>query len=183
MERIWIAFALTTFVAGCHDAGEASAPVAATSLRLRAGRTAYTGAPPVIAHPPLSGSCTTCHTETGSIVPTLGAAPANPHLKTPGMSCQSRCRQCHIFSNSDDLFVENSFTGLRLNGQTVARAHQHAPPTIPHQHFMREDCLACHTGPAVRPETRCDHPERVRCQQCHVTRLETRTAQLVSQQQ
>ena len=33
---------------------------------------------------------------------------------------------------------------------------------------MRENCLACHTGPAVRQEIATTHPERSRCRQCHV---------------
>ncbi len=46
--------------------------------------------------------------------------------------------------------------------------HYLAPPVIPHQLLMRENCAACHTGPAAREEIRCTHPERVRCAQCHV---------------
>jgi hypothetical protein len=33
---------------------------------------------------------------------------------------------------------------------------------------MRENCAACHTGPAAREEIRTTHPERIRCRQCHV---------------
>jgi cytochrome c-type protein NapB len=33
---------------------------------------------------------------------------------------------------------------------------------------MRENCAACHTGPAAREEIRTSHPERTRCRQCHV---------------
>ena len=40
--------------------------------------------------------------------------------------------------------------------------------TIPHPLQLRENCLACHGGPAARAELRTTHPERVRCRQCHV---------------
>jgi cytochrome c-type protein NapB len=33
---------------------------------------------------------------------------------------------------------------------------------------MRENCAACHAGPAAREEIRTSHPERTRCRQCHV---------------
>ena len=46
-----------------------------------------------------------------------------------------------------------------------------APPVMPHSAFMRENCLACHSGPAAREEIRTPHPERPRCGQCHVQQV------------
>ena len=57
-------------------------------------------------------------------------------------------------------FLQDLRHGLRL--------HDRAPPTIPHKTFMRENCVACHAGPAAREEIRTSHPERRRCRQCHV---------------
>ena len=54
------------------------------------------------------------------------------------------------------------------------RATAGAPPRIPHRLLMRENCVACHDGPAAREEIRTDHPERDRCRQCHVP-VETRS--------
>lgn len=139
-----------------------------TGWAIRAQRVAYAGAPPVIPHTPFSAACTTCHTATGSVVPPRGLAPANPHLNTPGLSDKSRCRQCHVFSHTTETFVDSDFVGLRPSTPHGDKAHALAPPTIPHRMFMHENCLACHGGPAARPEIRCTHPERIRCVQCHV---------------
>ena len=69
---------------------------------------------------------------------------------------------------SDDVFRENSFAGLPQDLRRGERAHEHAPPVMPHAVFMRENCAACHTGEAARAEIRCSHPERLQCVQCHV---------------
>ena len=163
-----LALALLSSVAGCGGPPASDANSAAATYAERRQRSAYSGSPPVIPHPPLSGKCVNCHTATGTVLPGLGAAPANPHTQTRGMSAHSRCRQCHVFSNSDALFVESDFEPLKQASWKGARAAALAPPTVPHPLFMREDCAACHTGPAARPEIRCTHPERVRCRQCHV---------------
>ena len=139
-----------------------------TSHIVRATRRQYVGAPPVVPHPPLSGDCVTCHTPEGSHKPPLGFAPANPHSSTPGMSQDARCRQCHVFRMTDTLFVESELVPSALTRTTGARAYATAPPVIPHSLMMRDNCLACHAGPAARPEIRCSHPERTRCVQCHM---------------
>jgi hypothetical protein len=82
----------------CCDSSPAPKPVVAAASKVRAARRAYDGAPPVIPHPPLSGTCTTCHGSAAVEVPGVGLAPPNPHLKTPGLSEKSRCRQCHVFT-------------------------------------------------------------------------------------
>lgn len=154
-------------VIGCSKADTQTASKPA-SWKTRAARRLYDGAPPVIAHPPQSGKCTACHTPDGSERPPLGIAPANPHTKTAGMSDESRCRQCHVFSKTNSSFVANDFEGFKPSSPHGPRLNSKAPPTIPHKAFMREDCNACHTGLAARPEIRCSHATRARCVQCHV---------------
>lgn len=147
-----------------RDPGRAGAP---DRFQVRAARRAYDGAPPVIPHPPLGGSCTNCHAEAARELPGLGVAPPNPHRHTPGLSAASRCEQCHVFRRSDDLFALSSFHGLAQSPRRGERLSAHAPPVLPHGVFMREDCNACHAGPSARAELRCSHPERGRCLQCH----------------
>lgn len=158
---------LALIVAGCGDAAShnESAPA---SLAIRAERRAFAGAPPVIPHAPQSTDCTKCHTATGMEVPRLRFAPANPHGQTTGLSDSARCKQCHVFRQTDAVFAASTFVPLVTVGLRGERAHAAAPPTMPHRAFMRENCLACHDGPSARPEIRCSHPERSRCQQCHV---------------
>jgi cytochrome c-type protein NapB len=46
------------------------------------------------------------------------------------------------------------------------------PPPIPHGLQMRENCLACHAGPAAVAEIRTPHPTLVNCRQCHALSTE-----------
>jgi cytochrome c-type protein NapB len=142
-----------------------------TNAMLRAGRRAYDGAPPVIPHPSFNMSCIGCHTDQGIFVPEVGFAPATPHLETPGLSRTSNCRQCHVFRETEVVLVDSDFQGRTQDLRRGPRMYPHAPPVIPHSIFMREACAACHSGPAVREELRCSHPERLRCAQCHVPSL------------
>ncbi len=146
--------------------GEAGA--VKSSAAVRAERRADDGAPPVMAHEVLGIDCVECHDREGMEVADLGFAPPSPHEATAGMSAISRCRQCHVPAVTNGVFAANSFQGLRQDLRRGARLNELAPPTIPHKTFMRENCLACHSGPAAREEIRTDHPERVRCRQCHV---------------
>lgn len=139
----------------------------------RAERRSFDGAPPVIPHEPFSAGCVSCHNSEGVAVPDVGFSPPSPHEETAGMSAISRCRQCHVFRQSDTLFVENTFVGLRQDLRTGRRLNLLAPPVIPHQVLMRENCAACHAGPAAREEILTSHPDRVRCRQCHLEQLTT----------
>jgi len=143
---------------------------------VRAERRAYDGAPPVIPHEAQGIECTACHNERGMDVPDLGFAPPMPHEFTDGMSAISRCEQCHVFHASDAVFVANSFNGLRQDLRRGDRLNPLAPPTRPHKTFMRENCSACHDGPAAREEIRTPHPDRIRCAQCHVAVTTTAAA-------
>lgn len=138
----------------------------------RAARRAYDGAPPVAPHQLFGAACGSCHTQEGMAVEGVGFAPASPHAATAGMSAVSRCQQCHVLQRSDTIWRESTFSGLRQDLRHGRRLHPLAPPVMPHDVFMRENCVACHSGPAAREEIRTSHPERTRCQQCH---LEQRT--------
>lgn len=152
-------------VAGCGDAPPASVKSAAS---VRAARRAYDGAPPTIPHAPMGAECTSCHNDRGMAVAGLGFAPPTPHALTPGLSMTSRCEQCHVYKRSDALFVQSEFVPLAQVLRPGTRLYPGAPPVMPHAMNMRENCQACHSGPAAREEIRCTHPERARCGQCHV---------------
>ena len=136
-----------------------------------AGR-AFDGAPPVIPHDAFGAACESCHSPDGPKVPELGYAPRSPHGDTAGMQF-SRCQQCHVFQNTEGVWRSTTFAGLPQPSAPAYRAHPLAPPAIPHPVFMREDCLACHDGPAARDAIRTSHPERTRCRQCHVEQTTT----------
>lgn len=153
----------------CGDAGETPADAGKASATVRATRRAYDGAPPVIPHDSYDADCLTCHGGEGVSLPE-GYAPPMPHDATSGLSDSARCTQCHLWKKTDDLFVDSSFTGMAQDLRRGKRLHVLAPPVIPHRVFMRENCMACHTGPAAREEVRCSHPERTNCSQCHVER-------------
>ena len=139
-----------------------------TAAAERAERRLFDGAPPVVPHEDFAIECVECHDMQGMDVTDVGFAPPSPHEETRGMSAISRCVQCHVYSGEARPMVANSFVGLRQDLRLGARLNDIAPPTIPHKTFMRENCVACHSGPAAREEVRTDHPERARCRQCHV---------------
>jgi len=150
--------------AACSEA----LPGGKSSAAVRAERRLYDGAPPVAPHRDFGMTCTECHNERGIEVPEVGYAPPSPHEITAGMSSMSRCRQCHVFRLTDSVFVASDFVGLRQDLRAGGRLHPLAPPTMPHKAFMRENCLACHSGLAAREEIRTPHPQRTRCRQCHL---------------
>lgn len=142
--------------------------MAKTPAVVRAERRLYDGAPPVIPHQPLGAACIACHDGDGLAVPDLGYAPPMPHAATAGMSTLSHCQQCHVFQRTGERFRDNSFAGLRQDLRRGRRLYGGAPPVMPHPVFMRENCTACHAGPAAREEIRTSHPERRNCRQCHL---------------
>ena len=97
-----------------------------------------------------------------------GAPPVIPHK-----DFSVQCMNCHVFQNTDDVFVASTFEGMQQDLRHGDRLHPLAPPVMPHRVFMRENCRACHSGPAAREEIRCSHPERPRCLQCHLPRMTT----------
>ncbi len=160
-----VVFLLLFFVMGCGSQQPQSATPALTATAVRAARRAFDGSPPVVPHKPLGAACITCHTETGKPIPDMAFAPANPHGNASNFE---NCRQCHLFQQSEDLFVSNTFEGLPVSIRHGDRLFATSPPTIPHSLLMRDNCLACHSGPSARPEIRCSHPDRQNCKQCHV---------------
>ena len=118
-------------------------------------------------------ACVQCHNQRGLEVPDVGFAPPSPHEFTEGMSATSRCVQCHVFQETTEVWVANSFVGIRQDLRQGRRLNSISPPVMPHKLLMRENCAACHTGTAAREEIRTSHPERARCVQCHVPQVTT----------
>jgi len=171
---IGLAVALLFSAAACSSEHGAPGIVRKSPASKRARRRAYDGAPPVIPHENFGMDCKACHNEFGLEVKDVGFAPPSPHEQTAGLSALSNCRQCHVFRNETALFRDNAFRGLRQDLRRGKRLNPLAPPVRPHGAFMRENCQACHCGPAAREAIRCPHPERARCTQCHVDQKTTR---------
>ena len=163
--------------AGCTDTGKVPVPdregAVKSTASVRAQRRAYDGAPPTVPHESFGAACTSCHDERGQAVRDVGFAPASPHDNTSKAGGTARCRQCHVFRTTDDLFVNSEYEGLPQDLVAGDRATAGAPPRIPHRVLMRENCGACHDGPGAREEIRTTHPERRRCRQCHVPITDT----------
>lgn len=181
MRAVVLGLLLAALLGGCSspEPGEHTSvevperPGATKTTALeRAERRLFDGAPPTIPHGPLGAACISCHNEEGMAVDGLGFSPPSPHLATVGMSAISHCQQCHVHT-PDDLppWRGTSFAGLRQDLRRGQRLHALAPPVVPHAVFMRENCQACHAGPAAREEIRTTHPERFHCQQCHLEQV------------
>ena len=168
----WIPAALLLAV-GCGGSGDTT-PVpdregaVKSTAHVRADRRAYDGAPPTIPHENFATKCAACHDARGTAVDGVGFAPASPHAGTVRAAGTERCGQCHVFIQGESLFVASEYVGLAQDLTAGDRATDGAPPRIPHRTLMRENCVACHDGPAAREEIRTSHPERARCRQCHV---------------
>jgi cytochrome c-type protein NapB len=136
-------------------------------------RRAFPGAPPAIPHPLLEDKsmggqgCLGCHKDGGYVPPLKAYAPVSPH---PQME---NCRACHVAAEKDaTTFRASDFHKIQapaIDGQQLPGG----PPPIPHSLQMRENCLACHAGPAAPSEIRTAHPERGNCRQCHVPNEDT----------
>ena len=143
-----------------------SAADKAATLLLRASRRAYAGAPPTIPHPVDANNSTNCLVCHGNGIQVDG------HI-APKISHQTftNCTQCHAQAGTPGMGpefpVSNSFGGLESPTQGK-RAWPGAPPTMPHQMWMREDCTSCH-GVMGRPGIRTTHPWRMNCVQCHAS--------------
>ena len=138
-------------------------------------RRAYPGAPPVIPHHVEDGrgrrqglprlSRATAAGRRGS----SAYAPVVPHPEL------TSCRQCHVPRAATDTFRATTWQTV-APPRSIARRMPGSPPPIPHGLQMRENCLACHAGPAAVVEIRTTHPERVNCRQCHALDAEPATA-------
>lgn len=144
-------------------------PAAAEPNKLSGNRTlavfhsrrAFPGAPPVIPHDLVGGSCLGCHKDGGYTPQFKAYTPVTPHPQ------YANCQQCHVEQTKSPLFVSTQFQRTappEIDNQYLPGA----PPPIPHTLQLRENCNACHAGPAAVKEIRTPHPERQNCRQCHV---------------
>ncbi len=127
----------------------------------------YPGSPPRIPHDvaqSFSGDtseCLACHERGGYNVERNDYVPVTPHPEN------ENCYQCHVPKRTEELFVESNWQSI--SPPVLGRSQMGgSPPPIPHSLQLREDCIACHTGPAAVAEIRVEHGSRGNCRQCHV---------------
>ncbi len=121
-------------------------------------RRLYFGAPPAAPHGlgPDMSECLACHGEADT------GAPLSPHPE------RLLCQQCHVPAAEEvPLFRSNRVVGLDPPGR-IPPVQPNGPPTIPHPVLLRENCLACHAPGARENVIATPHPDRLRCQQCHL---------------
>ncbi len=132
----------------------------------------YPGSPPQIPHevaPSFSGEepeCLSCHANGGYSQEFGKFIPVTPHPE------QVLCYQCHAKPQTEKLFVESKWQSIatpRLGRSFLSSS----PPPIPHSLQLRENCIACHTGPGAVAEIRVAHADRGNCRQCHVPDVQT----------
>jgi len=135
-------------------------------------RRQYPGSPPIIPHPvdlTFSGNetdCLSCHAKGGYSAEFGKFTPVTPHPDN------ALCYQCHVQETTDELFVGSDWQSIdppRLGRSALAGS----PPMIPHVLQMRENCIACHSGPGAVAEIRVSHADRGNCRQCHVPAPQT----------
>ncbi len=141
--------------------GEAQKKSVATKKPAERPRRLYFGAPPAAPHE-IGGDfsqCLACHGEQG------GAGPVTPH------PTRVLCQQCHVAAPEQATkFRGSRFVGLTRPGR-APRIQPKGPPLIPHAVLLRENCLACHALGAREDVLATTHPERLRCQQCHIPQI------------
>jgi len=138
---------------------------AVVGTRITADRSFF-GAPPPMPHTFVLSErnadyCLQCHAKENRVAKRHQAIAPVPHQEF------SQCMQCHVrvVDPKLPLFRANEFVGLDYPGKGL-RAHDYAPPTVPHKTFMRENCLSCH-GPTGNFAIKSPHPIRSQCRQCH----------------
>lgn len=133
----------------------------------RAARRSFTGAPPTIPHLVYrkdNKECLHCHLEVRKTP--FGISNITPHPEF------QNCQQCHVGAQilNKDLVVPevaNTFEGWV--GETKGyRAHEFAPPTVPHGLLLRTNCNSCHSPDRLDNQLRGPHSRRSNCRQCHV---------------
>jgi len=132
----------------------------------------YPGSPPRIPHkvnPAFGGDetdCLSCHGRGGFSAEFGKFAPVTPHPEN------SLCYQCHAQVTTTELFVESEWRSIdppKLGLSFLGGS----PPPVPHSLQLRENCIACHTGPAAVAEIKVEHAARGDCRQCHATVVQT----------
>lgn len=146
---------------------EAAATQKEKDRKQRADLRAFYTAPPVIPHSPSllrNNDCLICHREIREIGDRTSLLTPHTHMTS--------CTQCHVSQKAvfgeKAVPVETTWEGLK-QPEEGDRAHVVAPPTMPHRATLREACLTCHAADSPYVSLRCPHPERVSCQQCHVS--------------
>ena len=132
----------------------------------------YPGSPPRVPHDvPRSFSgdtlkCLSCHERGGYVANQDAFAPVTPHPE------YESCAQCHVPRRTENLFVATEWQSIEP--PKLGRSEMGgSPPPVPHSLQIREDCIACHTGPAAVAEIRVEHATRGNCRQCHVPMIST----------
>lgn len=131
-------------------------------IGLRENR-AYDGAPPTVPHEVAGlgrSDCLDCHAQ-GDAVAAGEQAKPSPHPEL------ERCQQCHLAQVADHTFRPNSYDASWAY-PLGSRAQPMGPWEIPHPLTMRENCLGCHGPEGDERALRTTHPERIRCEQCHI---------------
>jgi nitrate reductase (cytochrome), electron transfer subunit len=140
----------------------------------------YPGSPPRIPHPAedsFSGktqNCLSCHARGGYSPEYQKFIPVTPHPD------KELCYQCHVpLKEVKRRFQENNWESI--NPPRLGRsALGGSPPMIPHSLQLRENCIACHTGPGAVVEIRIGHAARGNCRQCHVPMVQTEPVRVFS---
>jgi len=151
---------------------------------------AYPGAPPRIPHgltPTefLTGRCKSCHERGGFSERFDAYVPVTPHpdmgaclqchvgdatlmaIALPNADPNARCLQCHAPGAAR--WTDSSLDWRPMAWpQLTKNARGRNPPPIPHELQMRDNCLACHSGPAGVAEIQTPHADRPDCRRCHV---------------
>ncbi len=124
---------------------------------------AYSGAPPVTKHEIRElgrGECLSCHLHGDAKELGKKKAPKTPHPELV------RCEQCHVEEITAGVFITSTFEGHTY--VMGLKPYKEAPALIPHPLTLRENCIGCHGLAENEERLRTDHPERVRCVQCHL---------------
>jgi cytochrome c-type protein NapB len=126
----------------------------------------YPGSPPRIPHPVRPAfegeetDCLSCHGK-GGFSPEYGEfIPVTPHPEN------LLCYQCHAQVTTTDQFVESEWQSIEPPKLGLSSLGS-SPPPVPHSLQMRENCIACHTGPGAVSEIKVSHAARGDCRQCH----------------
>jgi cytochrome c-type protein NapB len=128
-------------------------------------RRQFLGSPPEIPHPDkVHGrklECNMCHADGGWTELLKRMTPVTPHPE------QASCEQCHLWPVTEILF--RAIDWQSLPPPRLGRSYlPGAPPPIPHELQMRENCEACHVGPGTIVAIRMKHNWRGYCWQCHL---------------
>jgi cytochrome c-type protein NapB len=138
---------------------------AARTLSQYYTRRQFLGSPPEIPHPDLVHGkeleCNMCHADGGWTDTLKRMTPVTPHPE------QVSCLQCHLWPVTETLF--RAIDWRSLPPPRLGRSYlPGAPPPIPHDMQMRENCHACHVGPGTIAAIRMKHQWRGNCWQCHL---------------